>query len=144
MNNLKPLVWEEGESIVNSFPDPILVSINELAEFAILNYNGDPGHECVNFKLEITYGGGHWDCFCYDTIEKCQERANAWWKEKIEECFIFKVPTIRMEQCVACNGLGQIARLNKRDTVFKYNFETCKTCSGEGKVNCESSETTAQ
>ena len=95
MNNLKPLIWEEGESIVNSFPDPILVSINELAEFAILIYNGDPDMSDDNFKLEITFGGGHWDCFHYPTIEQCQERANAWWKEKIEDCFTFEIPTIR-------------------------------------------------
>jgi hypothetical protein len=93
MKNLKLLTWKTGESIVNSFPDPILVSINELAEFAILIYNGDPDiSDC--FKLEIIFGHGHWDCFHYPTIEQCQERANAWWKEKIEDCFTFEIPAL--------------------------------------------------
>jgi hypothetical protein len=93
MKNLKPLIWEEGES-TSSHPDPIFVSINELAEFAILIYNGDPDISDDIFKLEITFGGGHWDCFHYPTIEQCQERANAWWKEKIEDCFTFEIPSL--------------------------------------------------
>ena len=142
MNKLKPLVWEQGQPIGGGWIDPILVSINDLAEFAIV----PDSEECEGkpFKLEINYSGGMWDCFCYDSIEQCQDRANAWWKEKIENCFIFEIPAIKLEQCIACNGLGQIARLSKGDTAFKYNFETCKTCGGEGKVNCETSKNPAQ
>ena len=87
MNNLKPLVWEQGQLIGGGFPDPILVSNSELFEILIIPNM----QECEGrpFKLEIHYGGGQWDCFCYDSIEKCQERAEAWWKEKIENCFTF-------------------------------------------------------
>lgn len=85
MIKLKPLVWVTGESISHSFPDPIFVSINDIAEFAILVYNGDPDESDDDFKLEITFGGGHWDCFHYPTIEQCKDRAQDWLQKVIED-----------------------------------------------------------
>lgn len=86
MIKLKPLVWVTGESISHSFPDPIFVSINDIAEFAIFTRM----EECdgLQFKLEITFGGGHWDCFCFDTIEQCKERALEWLQKTIEDLII--------------------------------------------------------
>lgn len=119
MNNLKPLIWEQGESIVNSFPDPILVSINELVEFAILIYNGDPDiSDC--FKLEIIFGHGHWDCFHYATIEQCQERANAWWKEKIQKTIVFNIPL----------GDGFFAIVDQEDYEKLVNFRWYRNANG--------------
>ena len=140
----KKLVWEQPKLPLKSI---LLFCESPLATFEVSKYRRafykeGKNPECL--LLSIHYAGGQLHCFTFDTIEECQEHANAWWKEKIEDCFTFEVPKIRIEQCIACNGLGQIARLSKVDTAFKYNFETCKTCSGEGKVNCETSENPAQ
>lgn len=93
MNNLKPLVWEQGEETIHAFPpQTILVCVNPLAEFAIWTiFNPEDG---TQFRLEICYAHGQWDCFTYPTIEQCQERAEAWFRSMIEDCFTFEIPSL--------------------------------------------------
>ena len=90
MIKLKPLVWSNEIDFKSKEPTGNLVSINTLAEFAILQNQ----QECESlvggnsWKLEITYAGNQWDCFCYDTIDKCKERADIWLREVVEDLII--------------------------------------------------------
>jgi hypothetical protein len=110
MINLKPLIWEQGEEIIHSFPpQTILVCINPLAEFAIwtiFNPDETPEHQ---FRLEICYAHGQWDCFTYPTIEQCKERADAWLRDMIEEAIIFEVPALKKKKQPKINYLTVIS-----------------------------------